>query len=56
MFGFFHTCVGKATDMLISPWAIGGQFPQLIHQVAPAIIEFASSIVSKSQRPTIQQH
>ena len=23
MFGIFHTCVGKANDLLISPWAIG---------------------------------
>ena len=23
MFVIFHTCVGKATDMLISPWAMG---------------------------------
>ena len=23
MLGIFHTCVGKATDLLISPWSIG---------------------------------
>ena len=35
MFGIFHTCVGKATDMLISPWAMGvpWRYPRIYHYI-----------------------
>ena len=54
MFGIFHTCVGKATDMLISPWAIGAIWCLIL--IAPPAKQLRSvcgksfSMVSRNTR------